>query len=183
MKEVWRPVKGFEKWYEISNKGNLRSLTRKIERSNGVIMTVCGQNLKPTQRKDGYVHVALSVGVKGKRYTPKIHRLVAESFLPKIEGHNEVNHKNGIKHDNRVENLEWSTRSKNVKHAFATNLRSHKGKNHPSYKRGGAIRDKAKEMWASGNYSQEKISKKLGMSQKWVSLIVNNKLWKSLDEY
>lgn len=72
--------------------------------------------------KFGYDHVMLYRN--GRRVNKKIHRLVADAFIPKRFGANEVNHDDGDKHYNDVANLEWSTRSENMKHAFETGLKS-----------------------------------------------------------
>ena len=97
--EKWVPIKGFEGRYEISSLGNLRSvppMSKKIRMR------------KTFLDKDGYV--GCSLRGDGKYYTKKIHRLVAEAFIPNSENKPEINHINGDKADNRVDNLEWATR-------------------------------------------------------------------------
>ena len=59
-----------------------------------------------------------------------IHRLIGLAFVPKVEGKNQINHKNGIKTDNRIENLEWCTNAENVKHSFKIGIQSHVGSRH-----------------------------------------------------
>lgn len=76
--------------------------------------------LNPWDDGGGYMRVNLFNNGIGKIY--KLHRLVAECFIPKIEGKNQVNHKNGIKSDNRVENLEWCNNSENQKHSWVMGL-------------------------------------------------------------
>lgn len=76
--------------------------------------------LKPALDERGYYRVGLSFNGKSKTY--KLHRLIAEMFIPKIEGKNQVNHINGIKTDNRIENLEWCNNAENQKHAWDNGL-------------------------------------------------------------
>lgn len=78
--------------------------------------------LKFSYDNQGYARVGLYIG-NYKAKTIKVHRLIAESFIPNLENKIDVNHINGIKTDNRVENLEWCTRSENLKHAFDNGLK------------------------------------------------------------
>lgn len=120
MKEEWRKVVEWEEYYEVSNKGRIKSLAR-------IRNSIMGQiPMKEKIRKlyhhpHGYMYVSLCKNNKSKYY--KVHRLVAKAFIPNPENKRTVNHKNGIKNDNRVENLEWATHSENAIHAFKTKLR------------------------------------------------------------
>lgn len=116
MTEVWKEVKGYEGLYQVSNLGSVKSLDRMIENRQGVFRFYAGKMLSPTLDTCGYPMVR----IRSKRAT--VHRLVAEAFIPNIENKETVNHLNGIKHDNRVENLCWATRSENMVHAFETGL-------------------------------------------------------------
>lgn len=103
----WKTIKDFDN-YVVSTNGDIKSKPR------------CGTKgglIKPflDRKIGGYYKVHLYKN--GVQYQPFIHRLVAETFLPKVKDKNEVNHKNGNKLDNRVENLEWCTRSENMLHA------------------------------------------------------------------
>lgn len=112
--EIWKSIKNYEKQYEISNFGNVRSIDRYII-NNGTKVLLRGKTKLPKKNGIGYLHVTLYKNSKGKNFY--IHRLVAEYFIPNNNLFYEVNHKNGNKANNFYWNLEWSTRKKNFKHA------------------------------------------------------------------
>lgn len=104
-------IDGFEN-YCVDTAGNIWSLNY---RGHGRV-----KKLKQKKDKDGYLLINLFNN--NKVFTKKVHRLVAETFIKNCKKLPEVNHKNGIKNDNRVENLEWVTRSQNAIHMYNTGL-------------------------------------------------------------
>lgn len=109
MQEIFKEVKGYEGYYEVSNLGRVRSTSYKGTRI-----------LKPFKTKNGYLNVVFCI--KQVRIHKFLHRLVAEAFLANPQNLEQVNHKNGNKEDNSVENLEWCTQEYNNFHAYNTNL-------------------------------------------------------------
>jgi len=114
-KEIWKDVKGYEGLYQVSNLGRVKSLPR--ETSNACRK---GRILKQFKNRDGYVVVSIYKNAKIK--TKTVHRMIADVFIKEEKGKDQINHINGIKHDNRIENLERSNNSLNQKHAFKNGL-------------------------------------------------------------
>lgn len=105
--------------YEVSSLGNVRSIDRMVYRKrNGKEQSYFKKGVQIKGQKEGSGYLQFSVG----RKHVKIHRLVAMSFLDNPLNKRCINHKNGIKTDNRVENLEWATHSENIIHAFKNGL-------------------------------------------------------------
>lgn len=114
VKEIWKPIVGYEDYYEVSNKGKIRSLDRYVKGRGGSTYFKKGIERKQCHDTNGYLFVLLSVDGKLKQLST--HRIVATAFLG--ESDLEVNHKNGNKEDNRVENLEYVTRRENQLHSY-----------------------------------------------------------------
>lgn len=127
MKEIFKDVVGYEKMYQVSNLGNVKSLEKtsiyKTSKGTTIKRKVRGKHLKQCIDRYGYSRLCLCKD--GHERTLVTHRLVAQAFIPNPENKQQVNHINGIKTDNRLENLEWVTASENSKHRFDT--LGHKG--------------------------------------------------------
>lgn len=115
--EEWRDIPNFE-GYQVSSFGRVKGVDRFRKGRSGLRLTR-GQELKQILSKKGYPEVRLR---KQGCHTRLVHKLVASAFLTKSEGCTQVNHINGIKTDNCVENLEWVTQSKNQLHAYKLGL-------------------------------------------------------------
>lgn len=120
--EEWKSIKNFKGRYEVSSLGRVRSsgYSYKTRNAHGEYLNhKPGVVLRP-QKDKGYLKVCLYDN--GKPLQKRVHRLVAEAFLGTDSVRKQVNHKNGNKHDNRVENLEWCTPAENVTHALESGL-------------------------------------------------------------
>jgi hypothetical protein len=152
--EKWRPIPETRDRYYVSNMG--RILTRKWH--NAPIPAF----MKPALDHCGYLRTMILRN--GKYHTIKMHREIAKVFIPNPLNKPTINHINGIKSDNRIENLEWATWSENVSHAFATGLESNAGENHPKHKLTDAIVLRARQMRKEGMKYKD-IAKELGFKE------------------
>ena len=133
----WKPIKGFEGLYEISNAGNIRSFHSREAKT-----------LKTWESKNGYIQVGLHKN--GKLHAKLVHRLVASTFIPNPQNKPQVNHIDGDKTNNKIDNLEWCTAKENVQHAYDTGLHKLlKGKNNPNY--GNKLSEEAKKKISEAN--------------------------------
>lgn len=111
--EVWKDIAGYEGLYQVSNKGNIHS----VERINLRGSKCGGRTLKPRDHKEGYLHVALSKN--GIAKNKLVHRLVAEAFIENQNNYPIINHKDEVRANNNVENLEWCTKAYNMNYGNA----------------------------------------------------------------
>jgi hypothetical protein len=110
-----RPVVGWEGFYEVSDDGRVYSMARTVEKSDGTTKALPGREMCRTANSKGYLYVSLSR--PGARKSARVHRLVAEAFIPNPERKAEVNHIDGNRANPRLDNLEWTTRSENQAHS------------------------------------------------------------------
>lgn len=121
--EIWKDILGYEGHYIISNYGTIKSLDRLVfsKYNNGIKGRYeKGKIMIPHKHRTGYMCIRLVLNGIRKSYS--VHRLLAQAFIENIQNKKQVNHINGIKDDNRLENLEWCDNSENQKHAYKTGI-------------------------------------------------------------
>lgn len=162
--EDWVWVEGYEGHYKVSNTGKVLSIkSNKILSLNRIT-------------KDGYNYVALSKNNKAKEF--KIHRLVAIHFIPNTKNKPTVNHIDGNKQNNSVENLEWATREENMQHAYDLGLKEmHKGSKHSRAKLTNeqVVEIKATYQRYKRGFGSVALAKKYGVESSTILRIVQGK--------
>jgi hypothetical protein len=179
MSEKWKPVYGYEDCYAISDRGNLvrTSLTKKR-------VTQIWRPVKLKTHRDGYKMIGLCRDkIKSFRMA---HRLVWEAFKEPLKPKQQINHLNGNKADNRLSNLEACYHSQNMIHAFRVLKRS--APNNPSYgSNNGSSKLNEKQvaeilaLYTTGEYTQQFLAQKFGVSQRMISLITRREKWQHVN--
>lgn len=176
--EIWADVAGYEGFYSVSNMGRIKSLLREVSRKNGGTVVIPERILKSSSIY-GYRQVVLmknSIAV-----THRVHRLVASAFLHNYDNKPHVNHINGVRYDNRIENLEWCTESENIYHTYDSLGRipimgEQVNTNKLTPEQVLEIRGK----YIPRKYSCAKLGKEYGVDASAISLIIRRKNWKHI---
>lgn len=153
MQEIWKDIKGYEGYYQISNLGNVKSLERRVVKSNGVIQNRKERIMNKRKSTDGYYMAKLTLNNQSKNIA--IHRLVAIHFIPNPNNLPEVNHKDLNRTNNNVENLEWIAHIDNVR--YSSNQGRYKGRygeKNPNYKN-----KTLKEMYANNPELKKQLAR------------------------
>lgn len=130
MKEIWKEIKGYEGYYQVSNKGQIRSVQRVItlitrdgkDRPSVFKGKILKQTDETKNRHNWLPRKFVQLSKDGIRKRYYVHRLVAETFIPNPQSLPEVNHKDGDPFNNNSYNLEWVTKKENINHAFENKL-------------------------------------------------------------
>ena len=167
--EIWKEVKDYEGIYQVSNLGRIKSLSR---------LNLRGFKIKEKIIKGGidtHGYQMINLTKDGIRKTILVHRLVSKHYICNAFDKPDVNHKNGIKTDNRVSNLEWSTTQENVTHAYENGLCSSK----TGAENGRALLNESQvlEIRQIKNKKISKIAIEYNVSWSCISSIINRKTW------
>lgn len=196
MEEIWKDIKGYEGLYQVSNLGRVK----RIKFINNIVEKPCNKILFNKNDNLGYVQVTLCKN--NTRHYKRMHRLVAEAFIPNPLNYPCVNHIDGNKQNNSINNLEWCTHSYNTRHAMRTGLfdmekfksATRKNikiaqKNSPCLK-GGENTPKAvlkehdildiRYIYANKHMSSKQLSEKYGVHISTIQRIVSRKTWANL---
>lgn len=177
--EEWKAIREFEGFYEVSNRGRVRSKARIVHHRRTHFRKVRERILSEGLNAAGYPQVDLCRG--GEERPRPIHSLVAEAFLGRRPQGHEVNHLDGNKANNRVENLAYVTPSENVRHAVRNGLRkSPRGEDHSQAKLSAAAVKRIRLDYQRGGVTQMEIARRYAVSDKTISAIVTRRSWKHI---
>lgn len=170
--EIWKDIEGYKGLYQVSNLGRVKSLAgKRFGRCESQEKIMCS-----FPAPNGYLRIPFNV--KGSRKSKSIHRLVAENFIPNPENKPTVNHKNGIKTDNRVENLEWATPKENIRHAHLNGLSiSAKGSSVKGSKLTECLIPEIRAKYSTGKYTQKQLAAEYKVCLMSINLLVRGKTW------
>lgn len=169
MKEQWKDIEGYEGQYQVSTHGRVRSLDRNITYSDGRVARFKGKMLTPTVASHGYPIVSI------KSEKRCVHRLVLETFAPRPDWAECANHKDGVKTNNHLDNLEWSTYSQNTIHARETGLNKQYGENCNLTTIPGEDVREIRRLGRETDLSQREIAERFDVSRPTVSEILSGK--------
>lgn len=167
MIERWKPVLGYEDFYQVSDRGRVRRIAGTFGAPAGRILRLQDEN---------YLWVWLHAN--GHRRRQKIHILVAQAFLGPRPVGLDVNHKNGIKRDNRPVNLEYTTRSENLKHSFRVlDREAVRGEDHGQAKLTDAAVEQIRQDYAAGGVTHRELAVQYGVTYGSIGPILRGETW------
>lgn len=176
-KEIWKDIKGYEGRYQISSHGIVKSLSRQAGTAYLKERILSQKRLT----KDGYPRVALRDGVKAKEIS--VHRLVATHFIDNPDDKETVNHIDGDKTNNRVDNLEWSNRSEQMDHAYKLRLKtSISGSDNSQSKLTDDQVREIRQTFVKGSrkFGSAALARKFGVTHRTILLVVNGETYKNI---
>lgn len=159
--QIWKEIQDYEKYYVINN--------------CGIVKRIGGKELKPSKNRGGYYWVKLSR--PKQRKDCRIHRLVAQAFIPNPKNYPCINHKDGNKLNNQINNLEWCTKLQNEHHAMKLGLYPSGEDNYNAkltWEKVAEIRNK----YIPFKYSRVKLAREYGVAEGSIQRILNGKGWR-----
>lgn len=175
--EIWKDIEGYEGYYQVSNRGRVRSLDRENTKpSNGQVCSIKGRVRRLMRTPRGYDYMFLSKG--GKKKGIFVHRLVAHAFCDGYADGLVVNHIDCVTHNNIPSNLEWVTRGENNKHSFRTGRRNHRGEKGGRSKLQNADALEIRKLYNEG-MKQADIARKYGINPTSIWKIVTGRTYNS----
>lgn len=178
-KEIWKDILDYKGYYQISNLERVKALARKVKHSSGGYSFRKERILVVKMYDGSYKQVALYKDGKFKKFL--LSRLVAQTFIPNPDNKPEVNHKKGNKANCKQSNLEWSTRSENMLHAYRTGLKIPSGGISKGEKNGNSTLLKRDVLYIRRNPEgliQTQLAKKFNVSQYAIWAVIHKKVWK-----
>ena len=175
--EEWKPIKDFENSYEVSNMGRIKSLERKVYRGE-VILHKKERILNTYFTSRGYYTVKLYYGNRKFKSKP-VHRLVAQEFLYNPNTYPQINHRDGNRENNNVNNLEWCTISMNTQHAYDTGLKhpeNYMGEANVTSKLNNEKVRLIREKYEQG-VSYKELSREFNVVQGTIGFVVKRQTW------
>lgn len=166
MTEIWKDVIGYEGIYVVSNLCRVKSI--RFERH---------KILAQHDNARGYLQVSLYKGVEKKKYA---HRLMAKAFIPNPDKKPYINHKNGDKKDNRIENLEWCTHAENIRHSNEMGLVDIRGEKSHSSKLTKLNVLKIRRASKLGGIVRQELAEKYNVHPDTISDVISRKTWKHI---
>ena len=168
-------------YYKVSNLGRIKAVARVIQRSNGKNLPIKEHIVMGSKDTKGYLQI--DANIDGVRVLKFVHRLVAEAFIENPMGYEQVNHKDGNKLNNSVENLEWVSCEENIPHAWQNSLNKPlKGERHGNHKlTEEQVRFiKANYKKRDKEYGAKALAKRFGVTSSPILLIAKGKAWKHI---
>lgn len=169
--EIWKRIPNYSK-YEASSTGYIKTFNWKGSGKTKI--------MKPAIDGSGYLRTML-IRDDGITHTIKVHRIIAQTFIDNPENKPEVNHKNGIKTDNSINNLEWCTRTENIRHCIDNGwmVAHHGEKNGFSILKEYQVRE-IRDKFEPRVYTRKMLAKEYGVKESTIKDIVIGKSWKHL---
>lgn len=179
MIEIWKDIPDYKGHYEISNLGRVKSIERTIHYTNGRSRKIKERILKQCHAKNlKCAYWMVCFRKDGKQQSKMVHRLLAEAFIPNPENLSDVNHKDGVKLNNDLSNLEWIDRKGNMNHAFQMGLSLiSQGENHYLSK---LTEDQVKYIRSNRPESNAVLARRYGVSEVLIGRIMKRLTWKHI---